>query len=514
MKCALLVLLCSSALGLHATPQEEARRIVRESVAWRLNEPNTPQKRKRWNQEIMPALAALENDARLSAYCELLAEKMDDPAVADYIISKFLDEDGLNVASAGNAEALELTRKTLEAYEGKQLPREWIAHQYLSLKGDGRDLDMIIRKDAPIAYYGCLPQRVAGTNIICRHLVSGAFSVLPSVTNTGPQGAYVEAILRQYWERLEGVSGTKDFRPHFNDISKIPAELLTMVVWFDEDGNPVCNVDLGKHGLSMPNLNEPAQGRTFADRLWWGVGCVLCVLAVLLAKARHRVWDAARALRNPLFCVLRCAVILGVAWVCCWLSGMMWSWRVNEEMETVGPYDYSGIPIWFTKTAVHGGVGGGDYIPVREYLNTGVWFIFWLFVRGLLTGRIVGSIPASLIPVRRRIVFGWLMGVLFCGLFFLSALSFFYQKWLYWCARVVFPALIVVALKWLGTGCVFAKRTDGNSIPRNRWIKFAVGIVFIILISICLNKTLPAEGIQYVTSIWFYLVFFMRILIF
>jgi len=29
------------------------------------------------------------------------------------------------------------------------------------------------------------------------------------------------------------------------------------VVWFDEDGNPVCNVDLAKYGLTMPEIDLP-----------------------------------------------------------------------------------------------------------------------------------------------------------------------------------------------------------------------------------------------------------------
>jgi len=220
-------------------------------------------------------------------------------------------------------------------------------------------------------------------------------------------------------------------------------------------------------------------------------------------KTRDITWDAF------LDCVLRCVVLLGAAWVCCWVSSMMWSWRVEIEMETVGPYYYAGFPIWFTKTAAHGGVGWGDYIPIRAYLNTSVWFMFWLFVRGLLTGHIIGPIPASLIPIRRRTVFGLLMVVLCCGLFFLWVHTFFNQRWLYWCALVVIPAFIAVSLNWLRTGYAFAKRTDSNSIPRSRWIKFAVGIVFITLISILLNKTLPTQGISYHASLWFYLVWFL-----
>jgi hypothetical protein len=43
----------------------------------------------------------------------------------------------------------------------------------------------------------------------------------------------------------------------FRDRTKIPTELLTLVVWFDDGGNPVCNVDLAKYGLTMPELDVP-----------------------------------------------------------------------------------------------------------------------------------------------------------------------------------------------------------------------------------------------------------------
>ena len=499
----LQALLCSAALGLCAATPEEERWIVRESVEWMFGDPITPKKWKRWQREIKPALDALPKDIRMSEHCGILAEKMDDLAFVNHIISEFLDDDGLDVASAGNAEALALTRKVLKIYDGKPHFRDWIAHRYLALKGNEGDLGLL-RKSTRIGLVDieCLEQRIAGTNVT-HHLVhvkknmmlEDRFSVVPSVANTGPQGAYVEAILRQCLEQLVVELYQGDYRKfRFNDKFKIPAELQTMVVWFDGDGNPACSVDLGKYGLSMPTLNVPAQGRMTLSP-WLYAGCIPCLLAVLLwAKARRIAWSAARALRRLLPYVLRCAVFAVVAWVCCWLSAMLWSWTVNEHMETDGPYYYSGFPIWFAITAAHGTVGGAAYIPIRLSLNTAVWLIFWLFVRELLTGRIIEPIPARLIPIRRRIVFGLLMIALFYGFYILMMHFFFYQRWLCWCTLAVTPALIVVSLKWLRTGHVFAKRTDCNRIPWRRWLTFFAGVVFIILISICFNKTLPTQS--------------------
>jgi len=69
--------------------------------------------------------------------------------------------------------------------------------------------------------------------------------------------------------------------------------------------------------------------------------------------------------RNVLPVFLRSVVYWVFAWVCCWLSGSMWSRVVQEHMETAGPYFYAGFPVWFVKTAANGSVGGGDYIPIR-----------------------------------------------------------------------------------------------------------------------------------------------------
>ena len=522
----LLILLCSAAPWFcAATPEKESRRIVRESVEWMFGESVTPTKWKRWQRELKPALDALPKDIRMSEYCEILAEKMDDLAFVNHIISVFLDNDGVDVTSSGNAEALELTRKALEIYGGTPSFCAWIAHRYLALKGDERDTDLL-HKSVHVGANDieCLAQRIAGTNVICRlvrangNISEGKFSVAPSVANTGPQGVYVEAILMKYWEQL----GTRK-QPTWNWLKEFPDELLAMVVWFDEGGNPVCNVDLEKYGVAMPVLNASVQGMATpppVNRLWLYVGCVfgLLLLSLLLwAKARCIAWAIVRALRNPLFCALRCSVFVVVAWVCCWLSGEMWSWRVDEHMEIDGPYYYSGFPIWFIRTAAHGSVGGGTCMPIRVYLNMAVWFMFWLSVRGLLTGRMIRSIPVSLIPIWRRVVFCLLMGlipfILFLALLGTIDLQ---QKWPYWCVLVAIPALIVVSLKWLRTGYVFVKRTNVAPIPWNRWFWFLVGITFIILISISFNKVLPAQSatssLPFTSTLMFYVKFYLILL--
>ena len=129
-----------------------------------------------------------------------------------------------------------------------------VAEEYLMMKGDASDIDRIspsLRK--PLA------MRVAGTNLVNYPepplLNLNSPIIVPSVTNNGPQGRYVFEILYQYWKKLEIEYQDGDRNRPFRDPSKIPAELLTLVVWFDGEGKPVCNVDLSKYGLAMPELD-------------------------------------------------------------------------------------------------------------------------------------------------------------------------------------------------------------------------------------------------------------------
>ena len=238
------------ALCVHSATMEETRRIVREAVEMGVSP--TPEKRERGKQ-IWAIMETLDKDAMLSAYCEILAEKFDDPnpEYANLIMRSFYYHDGYDVSSYGHQEALDWARKVYKD-KNTRFDRD-MAMRYLRLKGDARDLAIIhpARGEA-------LMMRVAGTNLLLnpdpyppgRSTSPNVFFFAPSVTNTGPQGLYAEAIVRQFWEKIEPDS--EGYREKW----KIPAELLTLVVWFDAEGNPVCNVDLSKYGLTMPVL-EP-----------------------------------------------------------------------------------------------------------------------------------------------------------------------------------------------------------------------------------------------------------------
>ena len=262
MKRILIPMISMIALCLHSDTQEEVGQFIRETVeeAVLLNG-------ERWKQ-MAPKLEAIDGDVRIPIYCEIMAEKFDDPnpKYLNHIIMRLFALDGGNLASCGNPEAIGWVRKALRE-KGKALER-YIPRRYLILKGDERDLDIVF------VYRDILATRLAGTNIVNHpyfdnRLNSGATalqSVIPSVTNTGPQALYVEAIIRQYWGRLEIEYRDGFMDSPFRDPSKIPAELLTMVVWFDEDGNPVCNVDLAKYGLTMPELDVPNKPKGKAPR--------------------------------------------------------------------------------------------------------------------------------------------------------------------------------------------------------------------------------------------------------
>jgi len=165
--------------------------------------------------------------------------------------------DSFNLASAGEREALEWTRKYLELYpptEGKKIRTQ--AAEYLAIKGDERYVEILKQYDDD--YGRLLATRMAGTNVfgssdfgIQMHW-GGMF--IPSATNTGPQAVYVREILYRYWEE------------HGRDSSNFPQELLTMVVSFDENGNPVSSVDLAKYGLSVPIITPRPHKDIFN---WW-----------------------------------------------------------------------------------------------------------------------------------------------------------------------------------------------------------------------------------------------------
>jgi len=196
-----------------------------------------------------------------------LEAKSKNGEISEYDVGMLAGFDYPNLASEGEKDALEWARRYAERYPPKETdfapydpgtptnPRgppdggRRSIFTYLATKGDERDIEVINR--LPNTGLGrLLEMRVAGKNVVGDNPSYIQFT--PSVANTGPQAVYVREILYRYWE----MAG--------RDSSKIPQELLTMVVSFDEDGNPVCSVDLAKHGLSMPVITPKPDKRMFS----------------------------------------------------------------------------------------------------------------------------------------------------------------------------------------------------------------------------------------------------------
>ncbi|MCL1921706.1 MAG: hypothetical protein FWG50_11655 [Kiritimatiellaeota bacterium] len=317
MKKAMLTIAGMIALRLHSTEvatvslplTDETRQIIREYVK-EFAEYENPFRRMHSTRyrQISSEWKAIGGDAKMAVFLEMIGEKPDDTDTVNWMMSMFNRTDGADLASYGNQEALEWVRKVLRS-EGERFKKGG-AEAYLMKKGDERDLDILGGKPGDT-----LSMRVAGTNVI-NYIPSGAailetdewLGCIPSVTNTGPQGIYVEAILRQCWENLETETRFRGDKPYpFKDKAKIPPELLTLVVWFDDGGNPVCNVDLAKYGLTMPELDVPNrpkgkeklgirdQGLGMGDeksrmrRLWpYALTTALTALATLLLARRRR----------------------------------------------------------------------------------------------------------------------------------------------------------------------------------------------------------------------------------
>jgi hypothetical protein len=201
-------------------------------------------------------------------YAQLEAN-IEDITTATRAVGIFQGVDAANLASEGEKKALQWTRKYLELYPtevAKTITRSdntglWsftervrkLALEYLTVKGDERDIDIVSRFNSD--YGRVLKERVAGKNFFDYDGIVGLGNprFLPSVANTGPQAVYVREILYRAWEEA-GM-----------DSSKIPSELLTMVLSFGADENPVSSVDLTKHGLSMPVIT-PKPHRDFFHR--------------------------------------------------------------------------------------------------------------------------------------------------------------------------------------------------------------------------------------------------------
>ena len=239
----------------------------------------------------------------LPVFYEML-EETDDPSFMGAIVCSFYMIDGNNLASEGDSDALERTRRIIDARINAYT--QDVGFMYLVLKGGTQDIEFMSQRqeqcDAMLKgyYIPLLATRASGTNIFGGARASLSVHeppFIPSIANTGSQAVYVYEILKRYMEqevtpkipaeqsdsqptvyeirenheiRLENgyasskpLGGTprkpskRDSRwNHWNlaeeTFAKMPDELLTMVVSFDEDGNPVSSVDLAKYGLSMP----------------------------------------------------------------------------------------------------------------------------------------------------------------------------------------------------------------------------------------------------------------------
>ena len=247
-------------LCVHGTTVEEARRILRAGIE-ESGKLDTPEKQGQ-SKQIWSATDSLwihEGDLALSVYCELLAEYADNQAMVSYLM-RMVACVGECSAESVNLDALGWARKVATQKESKYYDAQ-AAEEFLSYKGDASDLTLVSTHRGSER----LTTRVAGTNIVewfdtrSHSIKDNYFHFIPSVTNMGHQALYAREILHQYWETLpEVVKRIDDTRREiYRDGSKIPPELLTMVVWFDDDGNPVCNVDLSKYGLTMPEIDLP-----------------------------------------------------------------------------------------------------------------------------------------------------------------------------------------------------------------------------------------------------------------
>jgi hypothetical protein len=193
---------------------------------------------------------SLGRDAHIAAYCEVLSVSMDKPETVKHILRYFSIEDGFNLASYGEQEVLKVLREKIS--KDKDISLNLL--MYLARKGNSDDIALLEEAIQSHATYvnqwdqksmrreilGVLQERVERNFTVkeARAYLCDNSVVIPSVANTGPQGVYAYYILLKYGLIHGG--------------GNIPDELLSMVVTFDEKGNPVSSVDLAKYGLSMP----------------------------------------------------------------------------------------------------------------------------------------------------------------------------------------------------------------------------------------------------------------------
>jgi len=191
---------------------------------------------------------------------KLLEENIEERLYVETLVYKFRGNAEDPIAE-GDPEVYKMMRKVIDVYGNNPPWGAMDALSYLRRKGNASDLERL-PNDA------VLMARVAGTNILhvmegTKLLPSGRVGIvldfIPSVTNVGPQSLYVREILQRYWKEVTEVPD--DFtietislyvKQARQDLSKMPTELLTIAISFDEKGSPVSSVDLAEYGLSMP----------------------------------------------------------------------------------------------------------------------------------------------------------------------------------------------------------------------------------------------------------------------
>ena len=189
-----------------------------------------------------------------------------------------------NPTIEGDSEVLKIMRRVIDVYNDAP-PYAYEtsgAREYLKRKGDASDL-------ARLPNDAVLKARVGGINVMSGDTIFNFrgsdgqsmsniyIDFIPSVINVGTQALYVHEILKRYWEILGNIPN--EFPPTerhtYLERSKqafleMPEELLAIVVSFDADGTPVCNVDLTKYGLSMPIITpKPEKEQYRATAPWY-----------------------------------------------------------------------------------------------------------------------------------------------------------------------------------------------------------------------------------------------------
>ena len=180
--------------------------------------------------------------------CKEMSENMDNVDLCAGIMEKFVEIDGINRASPGHPEALELARKAL-----RRNPYSPVC-EYLMWKGNESDIELLEKAHevmgVEIPFYPLLDALC----VLRERLTGYSYAEgrdINSFANTGPQEVYLLEIRRKIAQKIQTT-----WDPHYygriEERDRLSNLWNTMVVSFDAGGNPVCNVDLEEYGFSMP----------------------------------------------------------------------------------------------------------------------------------------------------------------------------------------------------------------------------------------------------------------------